>query len=88
MYSDKESNANNPALPLIVLLLTGCTAITFLIISDLTKQRDTFVIMRVLGAEKTQILKLYILRNLPMLAVSAIAGVFPALSSRFFYSGF
>lgn len=79
MYSDKESNANNPALPLIVLLLTGCTAITFLIISDLTKQRDTFVIMRVLGAEKTQILKLYILRNLPVLAVSAIAGVFSGI---------
>ncbi len=85
MYSEGGQTGDGQLLPVVILLLVGCAAITLLISADLTRQRDRFVIMRVLGAEKMQILRIYALQALPPAVIGAAVGTLSGIAIPFLF---
>ena len=58
-YSDEDVSKNEGVFLQVLILCIGCSAIVLLVQNDLNQQKNNFVVMRVLGAKKSQIIQIY-----------------------------
>lgn len=78
-YGEENTPLMNNIIFRLITLLTGCTSIAMLINNDIYKRRKSFIIMRTLGAEKSQIIRLYMGEKLKVIIVPSIIGILTGL---------
>ncbi len=72
-YSDQNAPQMDRAMLQTIIILAGCVAVVILINNELNKRKESFISMRMLGATRGQIIKLFFQgKAVPVLASSLI----------------
>ncbi|MEE1086185.1 MAG: FtsX-like permease family protein [Schaedlerella sp.] len=74
-YSDNGNSSQNSDVLQTVILLVGCISIVILINNDIMHKRNTFITMRLIGAKRIQIIKLFFKDKFPVILVSSLLGI-------------
>lgn len=84
-YSTISDTTQDYNFLLSLLLLAGCLAIFILINNDIMYKRSTFLTLRLIGAKRLQIAKLYLREKLPTIFISITIGLFCGFLLPYFF---